>query len=50
MVADAYLGQLLRTAQGAGLDKSNAEDVTQATFATFIEKAHTFDGRSHVPS
>jgi RNA polymerase sigma-70 factor (ECF subfamily) len=47
-VVKAYLGQVLRAAQGAGLDIDRAEDVTQSTFATFIEKASTFDGRSHV--
>ena len=44
----AYLGQILRAARGAGLDPDRAEDVTQATFATFIEKASQFEGRSHV--
>ncbi len=47
-VVQAYLGQILRAARGAGLDASRAEDVTQATFATFIEKAQEFEGRSHV--
>lgn len=40
--------QILRAARGAGLDPDRAEDVTQATFATFIEKASQFEGRSHV--
>ena len=48
MVVKAYLAQVLRAARGAGLDETRAEDVTQATFATFIEKASSFDGRSHV--
>lgn len=47
-VVEAYLGQILRAARGAGLDPTRAEDVTQATFTTFIEKAANFDGRSHV--
>ena len=45
-VVQAYLGQILRAARGAGLDASRAADVTQATFATFIEKAQEFEGRS----
>ena len=47
-VVHAYLGQILRAARGAGLDPHRAEEVTQATFATFIEKAEKFEGRSHV--
>ena len=47
-VVDAYLGQVLRAARGAGLDPQMAEDVTQATFATFIEAASRFEGRSQV--
>ena len=47
-VVHTYLGQILRAARGAGLDPQRAEDVTQATFATFIEKAEQFEGRSHV--
>ena len=47
-VVHTYLGQILRAARGAGLDPQRAEDVTQATFATFIEKAAQFEGRSHV--
>ncbi len=47
-VVHAYLGQILRAARAAGLDPQRAEDVTQATFATFIEKAKQFEGRSHV--
>ncbi len=47
-VVEAYLEQILRAARGAGLDAQHAEDVTQATFATFIEKASQFEGRSHV--
>lgn len=47
-VVHAYLPQILRAAMGAGLDRPVAEDVTQSTFATFIESAHRFEGRSHV--
>jgi len=47
-VVKAYLGQIHRAARGAGLDPERAEDVTQATFTTFIEKAEKFEGRSHV--
>ena len=48
VVVQAYLGQILRAARGAGLDVQLAEEVTQATFTTFIEKAPNFEGRSHV--
>lgn len=47
-VVHAYLGQILRAARGAGLDSQRAEDITQETFLTFIEKAQHFKGRSHV--
>ena len=47
-VVEAYLPQILRTAQASGLSSSEAEDVTQETFATFIETASRFEGRSHV--
>jgi len=47
-VVHAYLPQILRAALGAGLDPALAEDVTQSTFATFIESAPRFEGRSHV--
>ena len=47
-VVHKYLPQILRAALGAGLDRPAAEDVTQSTFATFIESAHRFEGRSHV--
>lgn len=47
-VVSAYLEQVLRAARGAGLTPEQAEDVTQATFTTFIEKAPRFEGRSHV--
>ena len=48
LVVQAYLGQILRAARGAGLAPERAEEVTQATFTTFIEKASRFEGRSHV--
>lgn len=47
-VVHQYLGQVLRAARGAGLDAVRAEDVTQTTFVTFIERAAEFEGRSHV--
>ncbi len=42
-VVETYLAQILRAARGAGLDPQQAEDVTQATFTTFIEAASRFD-------
>ncbi|MEE8349366.1 MAG: sigma-70 family RNA polymerase sigma factor [Acidobacteriota bacterium] len=48
VVVETYLGQLFRAARGAGLAPERAEEVTQSTFATFIEKAEQFEGRSHV--
>ncbi len=48
IVVRMYLVQILRAARAAGLDSQQAEDVTQATFATFIEAAPRFEGRSHV--
>ncbi len=47
-VTSAYLAQILRAARGAGLHPLRAEEVTQATFTTFIEAAPRFEGRSHV--
>ena len=47
-VVQTYLIQILRAARGAGLDPQQAEDTTQDTFATFLEKAPHFEGRSHV--
>ena len=47
-VVETYLAQILRAARGAGLDAQQAEDVTQATFTTFIEAAPRFEGRSSV--
>ncbi len=47
-VVDAYLGQVHRAARGAGLTAQEADDVTQETFATFLEGAPRFEGRSHV--
>ncbi len=47
-VVTSYLPQILRAARGAGLSLQSAEDVTQATFTTFLERATEFEGRSHV--
>lgn len=47
-LVQTYLRQVLRAAQVASLDPDLAQDLTQATFATFIEKANQFEGRSHV--
>ena len=47
-VVETYLAQILRAARGAGLDPQQAEDVTQATFTTFIEAVPRFEGRSSV--
>jgi len=47
-VVETYLGQIFRAARGAGLPSDAAEDVTQATFTTFLVKAESFEGRSHV--
>ncbi len=48
LVVRMFLGQILRAARAAGLVPQHAEDVTQETFATFIEKAPRFEGRSRV--
>lgn len=47
-VVKAYLPQVVRAGRGAGLAADVAEDVAQSTFATFIESAPNFQGRSHV--
>jgi len=47
-VVDAYLPQVLRAARGAGLRPEEAEEVAQETFASFMEAARRFEGRSHV--
>ena len=47
-VVRRYLPQILRAARGAGFAPQLAEDVAQDTFATFIETAARFEGRSHV--
>jgi len=44
----AHLPQIFRAARGAGLNEQNAEDVTQNTFITFMEKIDEFEGRSNV--
>jgi RNA polymerase sigma-70 factor (ECF subfamily) len=38
----------MRAARGTGLPREEAEEVTQETFATFLEIAPRFEGRSHV--
>lgn len=43
-----YLPQVVRAARAAGLQPHECDDVAQATFITFLEKADTFEGRSHV--
>ncbi len=48
IIVQMYLQQVLRAARAAGLGPQQAEDVTQAAFATFIETASRFEGRSHV--
>jgi RNA polymerase sigma-70 factor (ECF subfamily) len=48
VVVETYLPQILRAARGAGLKPHEAEDVAQNTFATFVESAERFEGRSHV--
>lgn len=47
-VVRLYLPQVLRTARAAGFDSDRAEDVVQSTFATFVETADRFEGRSQV--
>ena len=47
-VVETHLSHILNAARAAGLDSHRAEDVTQSTFATFVEKAPTFEGRSRV--
>ena len=48
LVVHSYMPQILRAARASGLSPPTAEDVTQATFVTFIEIAPRFEGRSHV--
>lgn len=43
-----YLPQVVRAARAAGLAPHEADDAAQSTFITFLEKAETFEGRSHV--
>ena len=47
-VVETYFPQILQAARGAGLAPQEAEDVTQATFTTFVEAAPRFEGRSSV--
>ncbi len=43
-----YLPQVVRAARASGLAAHEADDAAQSTFITFLEKADTFEGRSHV--
>lgn len=47
-VVERYADQIFRAARGAGLSRQEAEDVSQATFVSFVEGAARFEGRSHV--
>lgn len=47
-VVQTYLPQVVRTGRGAGLSRSQAEDLAQDTMTTFLETATRFEGRSHV--
>ncbi len=47
-VVETYADQVYRTARGSGMGVEAAEDVTQNTFAAFVESAPRFEGRSHV--
>lgn len=47
-VVRRYLGQLLRTALAAGLERSRAEDVVQEAFTVFVAKAGEFEGRARI--
>jgi len=47
-VVHEFLPQILRAARGAGLQETEADDVTQQVFLTFIETLPRFEGRSHV--
>jgi RNA polymerase sigma-70 factor (ECF subfamily) len=48
VVARTYLQQVFRSARASGLDTHQAEEVTQETFTTFIQKVSSFEGRSRV--
>ena len=43
-----YLPQVVRAARAAGLAPHETDDVAQSTFLTFLEKVHTFEGRSQI--
>lgn len=47
-VVETYLPHILRAAHGSGLSPTEAEEVTQETFTTFLEIAPRFEGRSSV--
>ncbi|TFH60381.1 MAG: hypothetical protein E4G90_09975, partial [Gemmatimonadales bacterium] len=48
IVVHESLPPLLRAARGAGLEPTDAEDVTQDVLLSFVAKAHQFDGRARV--
>lgn len=48
VIVHLYLGQLLRTAQAAGFDRAQAEDVVQEAFTVFVAKAGEFEGRGKI--
>ena len=45
---ELYFLQIFRAARGAGLDDTEAEEITQETFATLLERADDFEGRSQL--
>ncbi|MEO1085130.1 MAG: sigma-70 family RNA polymerase sigma factor [Acidobacteriota bacterium] len=45
---ELYFSQIFRAARGAGLDAAEAEEITQDTFTTLLERADAFQGRSQV--
>lgn len=47
-VVDTYGDQLYRASRGAGFDPTEAEELSQAVFVTFLETLSRFEGRSHV--
>ena len=47
-VVREYLPHIVRAARASGLEPHEADDLAQSTFITFLEKVHTFEGRSHI--
>lgn len=47
-VVNAYTEHLFRAAIGLGFDRNSARELTQSVWFTFLDKAPTFEGRSHV--